>query len=202
MNLKVSSSKEVKALPEFFNDFFQDLKACYPSWRNQLLTVPEEKKFKQQWLKAFSENGVNTPEKIKCGLVAARKDKSSWLPSSGQFIEWCKPTAESLGLPDVRAAYREAVFHRADDEWSCALVFYAQRGIHYELRNLPESKSFRLFEQMYQGVLQKVIDGAVLAEPPKPLPAPEEVACKGDPDAISDLIGGIFADMGWSREHG
>ena len=45
---------------------------------------------KIEWVEAFIENGINTPEQIKRGLKEARASQSPFIPSVGQFIGWCK----------------------------------------------------------------------------------------------------------------
>lgn len=198
MSMHKLATTTPKSEPEFLNDFFRDLKTCYPSWRAQLKSRLEVNKFKQQWLKAFAENGVDTPEKLELGLEMARKDDSSWLPAVGQFITWCKPTAERLGLPDVHTAYREACLHQEDDEWSCSLVYFAQLNIRFELRTFPQGKSFPLFERMYNAVLDRIINGEQLSAP-KPLPPPDKVSRRNNPKKVTKIIDGIFSDMGWTR---
>lgn len=184
---------------DFFNDFFRKLKICCPSWRSQLKTNKEHAMFKQQWITAFAENGVDDPRKLEIGLAVARRETSSWLPSSGQFIAWCMPTAESLGLPNVREAYREAAFHQPQQAWSCSLVYFSQLAIQYELKTLSEARSYKIFERMYEVVLQRILDGEELSAPPKPLPSPKQVSQKDDPKKISSLIDEIYRERGWTR---
>lgn len=184
---------------DIFNDFFRKLKTCYPSWRQQLKTKEEHTMFKQQWLLAFAENNINTPEKLELGLSFARKSESSWLPAVGEFIGWCTPTAESLGLPNVNEAYREAIFHTPEKEWSCSLVYFARLSIQQELRTLPEAQSFKIFNRMYEAVLDRILKGEELSAPPKPLPAPNQVSKRTDPKIVGGIIDDIFKENGWSR---
>lgn len=195
---------ELKPIPinqdaDFFTEFFKTLKTCYPSWRQQLKTTEQDIMFKQQWVKAFAENKIDTPEKLEAGLIVARKTESSWLPAVGEFIGWCKPSAESLGLPNVKDAYKEAVFHEPEDEWSCSLVYFSRLAIQNELRTLPKTKSFPIFERMYNAVLERILNGEELSAPPKPLPAPSNTSKRVEPKKVSKIINNIFDDMGWDR---
>lgn len=166
------------ASKDIFIDFFKQLKACYPSWRSSIRSKDEDASFKRQWLKAFAENGVDSEDKLALGLKQARADRSSWLPSVGQFVEWCKPTAESLGLPDVRSAYIEAAHHQAGDVWSNPAVYFACKGWLFDLQRYSEHVGFKIFKQKYDFVLEKMINGEEFEGVPCALPSPDEVSKK------------------------
>ena len=180
---------------ELFNEFFKRLKTHYPSWRQQLKSQEEHDMFKQELVKTLVDNGINSQEKLDIGLNSAAKDTSSWLPSAGAFVEMCKPTPESLGLPNVREAYKEAVLHEPDKEWSCSLVYFARLSIQNELRTLPEAQSFKIFTVMYEALLGRILKGEELSAPPKALPSPVNTSHKLEPKKVSAIIGDILKEL-------
>lgn len=57
---------------------------------------------KRQWTIGLVEAGLTNPEAIKGGLAVARRHKSAFLPSIGQFIGWCQEAVkERTGFPSL-----------------------------------------------------------------------------------------------------
>lgn len=137
------------------------LRAAKRSWfRPELARVPT----------ALFEMGLR---RIGAEWQAARQFKS--LPSIGDFLELCRPSAESLGLPTSAAAYREACAnaHPASEQqrWSHEAVHHAacETGFH-ELRSLPEERSRAMFERAYAVSVRMLLAGEPLRAIPKALP--------------------------------
>lgn len=84
---KVNSSIESEKV---LNIVINSLRGIFPSWRNAIKTQVELDNLKKEWLTAFIANKINTDAKINKGLSIARKSTSPFIPSLGQFIEWCK----------------------------------------------------------------------------------------------------------------
>lgn len=72
------------------NVVIKSLRSIFPGWKAAIKTQVELDNLKQQWLIAFIENNIKTDTQIQRGLAAARLSTSSFLPSIGQFIDWCK----------------------------------------------------------------------------------------------------------------
>lgn len=72
------------------NNLFKQLAGIYPAWRNAFKSTEEIDNAKKQWLIAFQEVELNQVEWIERGLKEARQDTSPFLPSVGQFIDWCR----------------------------------------------------------------------------------------------------------------
>lgn len=86
------------------NTVINSLRGIFPGWRNAIKTQSELDNLKKEWLAAFIDNKINTDTQINKGLSIARQSTSSFIPSLGQFIEWCKvPTIniESVNLENV-----------------------------------------------------------------------------------------------------
>jgi hypothetical protein len=75
---------------QVINKIFIELAAIYPAWKNAFPNQQALDECKRQWMKAFKENGLDQWEYIERGLKEARADKNPFLPSVGQFVDWCR----------------------------------------------------------------------------------------------------------------
>lgn len=156
------------------NKLFVELQSIFPAWRQ---AWPDDKALsaaKRSWIKGFMAEGISNLEQIRFGLERCRRSGGDFAPSVGRFIHWCQPTPEMLGLPAFEAAYREAtrIAHPAADRAGVhAAVFHAacETGF-YELANLSEEKSRKLFERNYAATIRMVMAREPLREIPKALP--------------------------------
>lgn len=74
------------------NYVFQGLCGAKPSWRGGFKTEQDVDIYKQALALAFAENCITDPTMVLKGLAEARKDvESPFMPSTGKFLEWCKP---------------------------------------------------------------------------------------------------------------
>lgn len=90
---------------EFVNEAFKQLKAIFPAWTAALKTQDEESEMRRQWLRGFVEAQITSWEEIHAGLAMCRSHNSPFLPSIGQFIQWCRIAADDLsGLPSESEA--------------------------------------------------------------------------------------------------
>ena len=161
------------------NKLFVELQSIFPSWKQAWPTDEALAAAKKSWIKGFMSAGISSLEQIRFGIHQCRKSGGDFAPSVGRFIRWCEPTPEMLGLPDAAKAYREACAnsHPASDrQWSHPAVHHAacETGL-YELANMPEEKSRRLFERNYSITVRMVMEGQPLREIPLALPKSVEV---------------------------
>lgn len=163
---KITNNNNLVA--EVINELFGEIISIFPShkvaWPNQEILDCAKK----TWVKAFFEAGIQDLSIIAVGLKALRATKNPFVPTPGQFLEMCKPTAESLGLPKLYEAYNEACKNAhpsSDKKWSHAIVFNAaiNTGLN-ALRELPKRESFELFEYNYQVLVTKAINGEPLGK--------------------------------------
>ena len=89
---------------EFMNELFRNLKGCFPAWGVHLKNTAIQDETKRQWLQSFRENGINSDELVKLGMIEARKQPTDFLPSPGKFGEWCKPTVHHEHRAQEKAA--------------------------------------------------------------------------------------------------
>lgn len=139
----------------FFIEIWRQLKVAFPAWRQAFANKPAEQSAKRVWLMALIENGVTRDEQIQIGLRMARRMDSPFFPSPGQFIKWCRPTPEMLGLPDSETAYRQAVALRPTH----IVVKAAIRATRFERRALVESEFRKVFERSYTIICRRYARG-------------------------------------------
>ena len=138
---------------EIINEVFKTLKAIFPASKSSL--DGQESIVKRQWMLAFQESETNTLEKIKLGFSVARQSESPFMPSCGQFISWCRPTPEQLGLLEVRQAYKSLFNGVAEPD---AITRAARKEIgSFEVRTWSESKLYPIFEKVYSRLVIEAV---------------------------------------------
>lgn len=157
------------------NALFAELKAIHPAWRSAWPTPESENNAKRSWTKAFTSAGMCSIEQIRYGIERCRASGSPFMPSVGQFLGWCTPSPENMGLPSVDRAYMQAcaaAHPAAEASHFHPVVWHAacEAGL-YVLARQPESKSRPVFERAYALTVQMVLQGEPLREIPKALPA-------------------------------
>ncbi|EAS1860708.1 phage replication protein [Salmonella enterica] len=101
---------------------FMQLKQIFPAaTQTNLRSDADERVAKQQWIAAFSENGIRTREQLSAGMQKARSSQSPFWPSPGQFISWCREGSGALGVSvdDIMSEYwrwRKLVFRYQTSE--------------------------------------------------------------------------------------
>tara|TARA_R110000772_G_C13310322_1_gene440461 strand:- start:40368 stop:40739 length:372 start_codon:yes stop_codon:yes gene_type:complete len=74
------------------NYVFQGLCGAKPSWRAGFKTEQDVSIYKQALALAFVENCITDPSMVLKGIAEARRDTTSpFMPSTGLFLQWCKP---------------------------------------------------------------------------------------------------------------
>jgi len=110
-------------------------------------------------------------------MKKARAAGKPWLPSPGEFCEWCKPTAEDYGLPSLESAFKHARSECGKSvqirRWKHQAVYLASSATGtYDLKSLADNdKNFKYvkarFTEEYNLLVERVIDGEVLEVPPE-----------------------------------
>lgn len=86
---------------QFINWLFDELAGTFPAWKSAFDSQQAITTAKRIWFEALSENKIKRSE-IQAGLKQARKSTNPFLPSVGQFLEWCRVIDYAeLGLPDL-----------------------------------------------------------------------------------------------------
>jgi len=159
------------------NDLFIELRLIRSAWRQAWPDKETYRAAKVQWMQAFLDEGIRTQGQIEFGMIKARKQVSDFIPSPGQFIEWCKPTPEMLGLPSLPAAHREAVRNAhpgmaGQGKWSHDAVWHTAKECGFEsLNKLDSALSLKLFDRNYAITIRRLMAGLPLQTMPKALPS-------------------------------
>lgn len=169
---------------------FRELKAIFPAWRNAWPSGDDEAAARRSWIKAFAAAGLRNLDQIRYGVERCRQSASPFMPSVGEFIQWCQPTPEMLGCPSVEQAFLQAcqLAHPAADQRGVhPAVWHAacEAGLN-ALRNLPENRSKPLFERAYLITLRMVERGEKLRSIPKALP--KSVHVPASPEKQRDAV--------------
>lgn len=180
------------------NLLFTELKAVHPAWRAAWPTPKMEGAAKLSWSKAFTSAGLRSIEQIRYGIERCRESGSPFMPSVGQFLDWCRPTPENMGLPSVERAYLQAcsISHPAADHSHVHPAVYhaaCETGF-FLLCNRAESKSRPVFERAYAMTIEMVALGEPLRELPKGLPA--KATIPGNPEVGRSALAGLKRKVG------
>ena len=158
------------------NDVFTELQVVFPAWKFAYPTPATLTQGKKSWTKAFIEQGIITKAQLDIGFAKARQWGKPYLPSVGQFCEWCKPTLADFGLPEPDKAFAEAsnkVRFVRGSNWSHPAVYLAAIDVgSWSFSNMKAGDVLKLFERSYAITAKRVMNGEDLsAEIPKALPA-------------------------------
>lgn len=105
----ITQPQQAKQIPAEFVEqaelevtrIFNALKGSHLGWRANIKTQAEYDNARREWLRLLLKHRL-TADEIAQGLEMAELDKNPYLPSFGQFFEWCKTVNyERLGLPSV-----------------------------------------------------------------------------------------------------
>lgn len=185
------------------NELFKELRSIRSAWRQAWPDQETYRASKRQWFQAFLEEGICTQGQINFGMTQVRKQPGDFIPSPGQFIEWCKPTPEMLGLPTLAAAHREACRNAhpgmaGQGKWSHDAVWHAAKECGFEsLNKLDTALSLKLFDRNYTITIRRLLDGQPLQPMPKALPARAE--SRITPEVGNDALANLRAKLGGAR---
>ena len=120
---------------------------------------------KQLWVKALCDI---SPVRLVAGTRRAIKG-SEYLPTLHTIRQFCDPSYEEAGLPDVRAAYMEACrapSPKIEYQWSHPAVYLA--GVASDwffLSSNSEAKALPVFKRNYEILCERVMCGEQLDMP-------------------------------------
>lgn len=142
---------------------------------------------KTQWIRAFMDVGFNTQAQIQRGIEKCRLESPINTPTIGQFLKWCAPTAEELGVPCVEDAYAEACYNSSsanpEKKWTHPATYNAWTKCNsYELAHLPKKNTYPIFERNYAMAVKMLISGHTLKALPSPSADEKEAAPKEGPE--------------------
>lgn len=152
---------------------------------------------KKLWLESLAEFPV---ESI---LLGARRciEEAEYLPTLARMRECCRAALfAAMGLPDARAAYREACLApqpRAAFAWSHPAVWHAACATGWSLlEGAPEKTALPVFERHYHAICARLLSGEQLALPAPLADASRTVGRVPDFDAQRALLRKLREDTG------
>jgi len=162
---------------------FSNLKQVFPAsvstaWRNP----NDEASAKRQWIAAFAENGIHNKQQLSAGMKLARASGSPFLPSPGQFIDWCKQGEHrAYGLPDEDELYsmfklycRDRGMYDSSEKypWKSAPCFHMITAVYNQMRsfNLSDSEVRKRCVDELRKMSRRIEAGESIPEPRPQLP--------------------------------
>lgn len=122
---------------------------------------------KTQWTSTFSKRKIQRIEQVKHGLYRLEEHKFPNPPQLGEFLEWCKPTSEEIGLPSVEKAYLlslqmnerfpEEIF--LEEKVAEVIRHVISQIGSTQYRQMRQSDSIKTFEHYYSISIRQLIDG-------------------------------------------
>ncbi|EUC94970.1 replication protein P [Providencia alcalifaciens] len=158
---------------QVFNELFRQLKATFPAAIATFKEQSDLDEFKRQWTIAFIENGIRTLEQINIGMKIARQQTNPFLPSPGQFVQWCKQgDYTALGLPtddelfDIFKEYCSVRGWRRFN-WQSNACYWMVTKIYTEMRNrnLSDSEVRKLCSSELKTMANRIKSGEKIPEP-------------------------------------
>lgn len=124
---------------------------------------------KTQWMRAFQDEGLVTFPQILPGIKRVRRETPINTPTIGQFIDYCTPTDEALGVPTLDEAYREACknsyFAETEKVWTHKLVHHAWKLTGaYNLASCTRDTSYPIFRRNYEITIRDWRAGKAIEE--------------------------------------
>lgn len=157
---------------------FDSLRAIFPAWRQAFANDADIANTKREWLTGLLEAGITDVGMIKAGLSKARRAKSPFIPSVGQFIDWCQSAQrEALGMPSEDAAYAQVSHyvikakHRAPNEDPP----FIHPAVYWAYQNIDDIPNWKLmktelhretFINKYRIAQEKAVQGFDFPKPP------------------------------------
>lgn len=166
------SQQESAAVEGLINRLFREIRNARPAWRQAWPTKEALASAKVTWVLALVEGGVRDWERqVEVGLRRLRAEPNDFVPAPGKFVEWCSPTAESLGLQPVDRAYDEACrnahpSYRGAATWSHSVTYHAAIDVGLDvLMQVSGAETWKLFVRSYAVMVKRAMDGQALGEP-------------------------------------
>ncbi len=142
---------------------------------------------KTQWMKAFQDEKIFTREQVEHGIKQARRVTPIYTPTIGQFLDWCTPTNEALGVPPLDRAYDEACRNShpsADKIWTHKLVQHAWKLTgSYFLSTSARSSTYPVFQRNYEIAIREWRAGKTIAD----IEAPIAITKQADPQQSEEI---------------
>lgn len=140
---------------------------------------------KTQWRAAFEDVGIYDRSQVEWGIKRTRLESPINTPTIKQFLDWCTPTTQQLGVPSISDAFDEACKNShpsATKRWSHDVVHYAwTKTGSFELCNRPSASIRPIFEEHYNEAIKLHSQGKILRQIENNPPPPPKRRFDGKP---------------------
>ncbi|HHL0960375.1 TPA: replication protein P [Serratia marcescens] len=185
-NVMKFAQAPVRTAPQLFNDVFKVLRQICPAATATIKTDDELNILREQWVRAFAENGIRSMDQINAGLAEARRLASPFLPSPGQFIEWCQ-AAQRAGLPTAEELYgefltyckRRGLYDSAEAyPWKSDAFYWLVTDLHRTMidQRLTDGEVRKKAQSLLVDMGKRLDRGEAISKPVKRLAAPKHPA--------------------------
>lgn len=177
----------------------------------QLMSAYFGKSFADQWAGCDIESvkqvwadelGRLKPQQIALGMEACKRGGRRFAPNLPEFLEMCKPTPESLGIPAKPIAFTEALAiscgQKRREDCSHPVVWHALAEAG-DIGHMNHRDARDVFGHCYDATVDMAIRGEPLRQVPKALPKPDDVRVPSTPEqrkAAADAAIARLAEMG------
>ncbi|MEJ6520310.1 replication protein P [Shewanella bicestrii] len=128
-------------IAKIVNEVLKQLIAVKPAHKQAFSVHGAVAEWKKSWTIAFAQHGIRTLEQIELGIKRAQLDPNPFMPSCGQFIQWCNPS--ELSEVDVLEAFNRMIERKKP---LTDIEHAARLKCAYQCRNqLPQDKALALF---------------------------------------------------------
>ncbi len=142
------------AIVELVNQLFTFFYSICRGFEKQYQDPKRLNMEKTQWMRAFHDEKILSRDQVEHGIKRTRRESPINTPTIGQFLDWCTPSNEALGVPTVDRAYDEACKNShptAEKVWSHKLVAHAAKLTgSYLLSTSARSVSYPVFQRNYE----------------------------------------------------
>lgn len=176
---KVKSEREsmdnqpTKESAEVINWLFKELRSNFTAFKQAWPDQESYNQAKKTWLKAFVLSGINRIEQLQHGLNKCYLMEKPFVPTPGEFIAWCKPSAQDLGFPSTEEAYmisitmnRQFSDYKHKDDRVDAVIRHAIGQIgSMSYREMKIENAKKTFKTYYDISLRQFIEGELTIIP-------------------------------------
>lgn len=98
---------------KLISSIFVRLQSACPAWKQSIASLPADEaqavinQIKRDWLNCFMENEINDMRLIDYAFSRLQASKSPFLPTVGQFMEWCEDGRVPAGTKTHSDSYKE-----------------------------------------------------------------------------------------------
>ena len=160
MQVSTDQNSQTPSIEQILEMLFSKMAAIIPS----MINMPNKEDYLAMLAEMMIESGIGSMEQIEKGLANMKvySGGCQFAPPPAQFVNWCLPTAEELGLPDPQTAYEDA----SGGHWSHPAIFEAAKRVGTGFMRTGRSEKTRpAFLKAYEDECEAVRLGKVYPEP-------------------------------------